>query len=136
MDIFSTVESAISLSERLLTYLSEYKGASRDRDLLEKEVKVVADLLPTLRGHIERLLGEGSFGDSDSPTVAALSAVLTESKMILDDIEKTLRKAKEKMDKIMTKLLWPFKKADLEKQIQKLTQIKSYLREAVEYGTM
>jgi len=103
---------------------------------LEKEVKAAAGLLPTLRGHIERLLGDGSFGDSDSPTVAVLSAVLTESKTILNDLEKTLRKAKEGMDKIVTKLLWPFKKADLEKQIQKLTRIKSYLREAVEYGTM
>jgi len=133
MDIFGTVASAIDLSQKVLTYLAEYKDASKDRDLIVKEVNAIASLLPTLQGHLERVLRDGS---TTSPTVAALSTLLVECKKILEELEKTLSKASEKINKLVTKLLWPFKKADLEQQIQKLTRIKSYLKEAVEYGTM
>jgi len=128
--VVGIIDGVLALSERMINYIDVLKDAPTDRKLLSLQLKTMSALLPIACDQLKKMQQDHPqlFKDAGD----ALEKIIGEYSRLLKSIDEELRKAKQKW----RKPFWPFKRNGLQTTLSSMTQINSYIKEAVDYGVM
>ena len=124
------IDGVLSLSEHLINYIDALKDAPADRKLLSAQLKTMKALLPIARDQLKKMQDDHPQLFKD--TKDAFEKILGEYERLLKSIDEELNRAEQRL----RKPIWPFKKNGLQATLSSLSQINSYIKEAVDYGAV
>jgi len=128
--VIGIIDGVLSISERVINYIDALKEEQPDRTLLSLQLKTMKSLLPIACDHLKKMQDDHPQLFQD--TRDAFEKILGEYERLLKSIDEELKKAEQKW----RKPLWPFKKNGLQATLLSLSQISSYIKEAVDYGAV
>lgn len=128
------LDAAISLTDRFLKYVGDFRDEQNERTRLVEDVSVLSGILPHIR---KKILDAEASNDDDYRTavqrLVAQNGPLEQCKLALERINQKLdsKRQKSKSQKnipelsLMEKLKWPFKLAEIKEDLARIERFKS-----------
>jgi len=108
----------LEVTHILYKYYSDVESAPKDIESLKREAEALSKVLKQLEIFLNR---EGVKGNSFDQTASVLASTLKDCRTTLDNLEKGLtRSIKESFPKVFGRLMWPFRKDQVEKMVDSL----------------